>query len=333
IWWKLDRNLSMESLYWSSIVYANESLKKGVVGIIDHNASGTIKGSTAIIEKAITEVGIHGITCFETSERFDVSMAIEENMEMIRRTNGPFGMHASMTLEDETLTLIGEKIDGHPIHVHVSESIDDHFAYDETPIQRLDQAGLISKDSLLVHGVHMTQEDAQLIKMREAILAICTRSNLNNAVGTVDYSLLRDYQIPVVAGTDGLGVNVAASWQDLYFQSKLRSGSPSGVDIGWIKASIVAGYAYYERLTGRKLGRFLPDFHFDAMLLEYLPYTPIHEKNAFGHVFYGVYESLDISDLWVGGQQLIKNGEILVKRTVSPDVAEGLWQKIGGEDA
>lgn len=330
VWWKLDKNLTIDDVYWSAVAYAQESLKKGVIGLIDHNASGEIQGSTAVIEKAFSEVGLHGITCFETSDRFNIDQAIAENMEMISRTNGPFGMHASMTLSHETLVKIKKTIDTHPIHIHVSESENDQFAYPESPVQRLDTLGLINENSLLVHGVHMSPEDAQIIKKRNAVLAVCMRSNLNNAVGTVDYDMLHAYHLPVVAGTDGLGVNIAASWQDLYYQSKMNSGNPSGVSLDWIIKAIVESYKYYERLTGLKLGRFSPDYRFDAMLLNYDAFTPVDETNAFGHVFYGLFDALDITDVWVGGKQLMHDKKMLNKAVVDPEVAERLWKRIGG---
>lgn len=331
IWWRMDRALTCEDLHWSTIAYGQESLKKGVVGIVDHNANGVIPGSTACIEGALKTLGMHGITCFETSDRFNIDDAIDENMAMIERTGGPFGMHASMTLSDETLELITNRIGKHSIHVHVSESIDDHEAYDETPIQRLDRFGLINRDSLLVHGVHMTGEDAEIIAKNGAVLAIATRSNLNNAVGTVDYSLIKEHGVQFVAGTDGLGVNVAASWQDIYYMAKLNSTGASGVELSDILEALKTGYRYYERLTGNKLGRFLPGYRFDAMLLDYEAITPMHLDNAFGHVFFGVFDALEITDLWVGGNQLIHERALVSHIPVESGRVENIWTRIGGD--
>lgn len=330
VWWRLDRHLSLKDLYWSGIAYAQESLKKGVVGIIDHNASGEIRGSTHSIEKALIDVGVHGITCFEASDRFDLEAAIEENLTMIRRTKGPFGLHASMTLSDSSLRKIASVKGAHPIHVHVSESREDQEAYAVSPIMRLNAFGLIGNDSLLVHGVHMTADDAQIAKQRGAVLAVCTRSNLNNAVGTVNYSVLKPSGLPVVAGTDGLGVDVAASWQALYYQSKLGTGDPSGVPLEFIRQAIVESYAYYERLTGYRLGRFEAGYRFDAMLVNYMPYTPVVAGNIFGHVFYGIFDEMDVSDVWVGGSHKVKEHKITRRMEIDGDIAKRLWRRIGG---
>lgn len=328
-WWRLDRELRHEDLYWSAIAYGKESLKKGVVGVLDHNASGVIEGSTACIEDALEALGMHGLTCFETSDRFPVQAAISENLTCLQRKKGLFGMHASMTLSEETLIKIRAKAMDIPIHIHVSEGIEDHVAHGITPIARLHQHRLIAKDSLLVHGVHMTEEDAATIKQTGAVLAINTRSNLNNAVGTVDFQLIQSNDIPFVAGTDGLGANVAASWQDLYFSAKLKMGDPSGVSLGLIQKALVEGYAYYERLTGLKLGRFSPGYRMDAMLIDYEAFTPMDEENAFGHVFFGVFDALNISDLWIGGKAVIESYGWVHPKDVPTEIAEKLWCRLG----
>ena len=71
-----------------------------------------IDGSLDVLEKALRDVGLKGSLCFEVSDRWaprarDASIA--ENVRFIKKNkNDPFvramfGLHASFTLEDETV--------------------------------------------------------------------------------------------------------------------------------------------------------------------------------------------------------------------------------------
>jgi cytosine/adenosine deaminase-related metal-dependent hydrolase len=113
--------------------------------------------------------------------------------------------------------------------------------------------------------------------------------------------------------------------------AKMNSGIASGVDFGDILEALINGYRYYERLTGKKLGRFLPGYRFDAMLLDYEAITPMKQENAFGHVFFGVFDALDITDLWVGGKQLIHERALVNHIPVEAGRVENIWTRIGGD--
>ena len=332
IWWRLDAALTPEALKIATIAYGRESLKKGVVALVDHNASGGIKGALTAIEEGLEAIGMHGTTCFEVSDRYNTLQAIEENVAHTSQYGGLFGLHASMTLCDETLKACKGAIGNLPIHVHVSESVDDHFAYNETPVERLSRFGLISENSLLVHGVHLTDDDVALLKSKGAKVAIAMRSNLNNAVGVPNVSLFLKQGVPILAGTDGLGASVAGSWQDIYYMTKHHSQALDSIDLSDVQRSIVDSYSIYEKWTGKKLGRFEMGYRMDAALYVYDAYTPMDASNAFGHVFFGVWDALDVVHMWVGGRVLIWEREHVKQVPLQPEKAVAVWKQMGGYD-
>jgi putative selenium metabolism protein SsnA len=70
IWWRLDRALDQESLYLSALVGAIEAVKVGTTCLIDHNASPNfIRGSLAAIARALDEIGLRGVLCYEVTDR------------------------------------------------------------------------------------------------------------------------------------------------------------------------------------------------------------------------------------------------------------------------
>ena len=58
--------------------------------------------------------------------------------------------------------------------------------YDTTIIERLNNHGLINKDSLIVHGVYISDKELDIVKKQGAYMVVNTTSNLNNAVGITD---------------------------------------------------------------------------------------------------------------------------------------------------
>ena len=307
VWWRLDKSLTLEDVYESAVSHCRELLKSGVVGVIDHHAGSQIEGSTTAIEKAIQATGLHGITCFEISDRFDIEKAIHENKAMHDRTGGPIGLHASMTLSEKTLERVKQTLGNLPIHVHVSESVDDHTHYLETPTQRFKRMGLLHKPALLAHCVHIDESDASIISESQSTVVLCPLSNMNNGVGSFNYGLLKRHEIPIVIGTDGLGADVARSWQMLYYTAVSSPENSGDMTLEALRKWIVDSYHYYEKLTGLKLGKFEPGYRMDGFLTDYQWFTPLNAQTAFAHVFYGVFDRLDIDMLWIGGRVLMEN--------------------------
>src|SRR5665647_1569991 len=86
-WWKIDRAINKSSIYYSGLVYGYESINNGVTTIIDHHASGIdITGTLNELKKSVCDdLKIRGIFCFETSDRFDTPLCIDENIKFASR--------------------------------------------------------------------------------------------------------------------------------------------------------------------------------------------------------------------------------------------------------
>ena len=116
LWWKFDSKLDNTTTYHSAMVYGLESLKNGVTSLIDHHASGIdIMGSLESLKKAIVDkLGMRGIFCFETSDRFVITECIDENLAGLKYktsdARGMFGLHASLSLSTETLLKVSRII-------------------------------------------------------------------------------------------------------------------------------------------------------------------------------------------------------------------------------
>jgi len=341
-WWKLDRVCNKTSTYYSGLVNGYESINNGVTTVIDHHASGAdITGTLNELKKSICdEVGIRGIFCFETSDRFDTSKCVEENLKFAsNRTEmsaGLFGMHASMSLNDKTLKKISECIEDLPIHIHVAESVEDendcYGKYGITVIERLQKFNLIKENSILAHCVHINEAEAEIIAKSKAYVAINPTSNMNNAVGMPNYKLLKEKNIPCIIGNDGLGTNITREYLNIFFGMKNRLVSPVAFTLEDLKEVINNGYKYASNTLGIRLGQIKQGYKADMHITAYNPPTSINQDNAFAHVFYGVFDNFHPREVYCDGNCLMKNYNITVKikdiYSKAQKEADRLWKRI-----
>ncbi|EBW8880612.1 chlorohydrolase, partial [Salmonella enterica subsp. enterica serovar Enteritidis] len=63
LWWRLDRALDEESLYYSGLICSLEAIKSGCTAVIDHHASPNyIAGSLNTLRKGFIKAGLRGMT-------------------------------------------------------------------------------------------------------------------------------------------------------------------------------------------------------------------------------------------------------------------------------
>ncbi len=345
LWWKFDRELTNESIYHSAIIYGLESLRNGVTSLIDHHASGKdILGSLENLKQALVDVlGMRGIFCFETSDRFDIDACIKENLTGLKfdsaDAKGMFGLHASMSLSDETLRKVKTVIGKAPMHTHAAESKEDEEdsleKYGVRVVERFAIHGLLNPDSILAHCVHIDDHEAKTVKENKAVIALNPTSNMNNAVGGFNIELFRKYTIPILVGTDGLGSNIAKEWSYLLYAGKQYIDDANGITLDEIRAHIIRSYDYFGRQMGIKIGKIKKGYVADLLLVDYTNPTPMNKSNAFGHVFYGLFDSFKPSHVFVKGKELVSeykskfDEKELYKK--AKEASQSLWKRISEE--
>ena len=317
LWWKLDLNLDLEMVKASAQMAVLESIKNGVTYIFDHHASpNSTEGSLSIIANVIETIGLRGVLCFETSDRNDERLsqnAIKENKNFIlNNTNqnikAMFGLHASFTLEDETLKTVSEFIQNETIgvHVHLAEDESDNEIsknkFGKNPIERFNDFKLLNKNSILAHGIHLTEKDYQILKSSGAALAYNLDSNLNNAVGLPNFKMVPN-STPVLVGTDGMHANIARSFKQLFLQLR-NSGFSFDDAFGFMIKTYFNQHKFVKQ--------FFTDFpslnigdRADLIIWDYIPPTPINKDNFWGHYLYCIIERQV--------KTVIQNGNVLMR--------------------
>jgi putative selenium metabolism protein SsnA len=313
VWWRLDRALDEELVRSSALVGGMEALLSGTTTLVDHHASpNAIDGSLDVIEEALGSLGVRSVLCYETSDRDGPERAlagVEENrrfLERVRRERPTLaralvGAHASFTLSDETLAACAEL--GAGLHVHAAEDSADEgdslAGFGLRVVARLDAAGALDEHTLLAHGVHLDDDELELVRGANASLAHNARSNMNNSVGRARVGAMGQR---VALGTDGIGSDMFEESRTAYF--RLREDD-LGVGIDWPLARLAEG----ARLAGRSfdeplLGTLEPGAPADLVVLDYAAPVPVDESTLAGHWVFGL-ASRHVRDVMVAGDWVV----------------------------
>ena len=344
MWWKMDAKIDNKTTYYSGICAGKEFIENGVTTIIDHHASGTdiIKSLTMLKKSLVDDLGLRALLCFETSDRYPVDKCIKENISFMDKfksdhVRGLFGMHASMTLSDKTLKAVARKLGDNPIHIHVAESEmdenDSFVKYHMSIMERLDKFSLVNPNSLIVHGVSISDKELDIVHKNNAYMVVNTTSNMNNAVGIPNVRNYLEHNIKVLVGNDGLSSNMATEYLNVLYTTHLYSKTPLGLGLGEVLEMINNSYDYVSKMLGIKLGKIEKDYESDFLLVPYKPFTEMNSGNAFGHVFYGLYPSFRPNDVYASGKLLLKNRKIVSRKVnrlfdEANEVSKDLWRRI-----
>lgn len=324
LWWRLDRALDEESLYYSGLICSLEAIRHGCTSVIDHHASpGYIAGSLNILRRGFMEAGLRGMTCYETTDRngglVELEKSIEENVDFARlideekrKASAPYlveahiGAHAPFTLPDTGLRMLKYALDstGRGLHIHVAEDRYDvshsHDRYGIDPVVRLDDAGLINQKALIAHGLYLSDAEVDIINQRGATLAHNARSNMNNHVG---YNQQLTAIERVALGTDGIGADMFEELKFAYFKHR-DAGGPLWPD-GFL-AMLHQGNAILEANFGARFGVLAAGYTADLTILDYTPPTPLQAENLAGHFAFAINSS-HVDSVMVAGHMVYED--------------------------
>jgi len=305
LWWRLDRAHDAETVRLSAELNAAECIRHGCTTVFDHHASpGFIEGSLDTIAAAMEGAGLSALLCYEVTDRNGHEGAvagIEENLRFLRarqddvRIRGVFGLHASFTLRDETLSEVARRRPAAAgCHIHVAEDPVDveqtqrYFGTD--PVARLEHHGLLDARALLAHCIHLDETAYATIARSEAAILHNPESNDNNGVGRLDVARVAARGCLVGLGTDGMSSSVLRALRYAFLSHRGARADPN------------AGFAALPQLLGANveiarrffdeplLGELLPGAPADVICIAATPPTPLHPDNLFGHLVYGASE-------------------------------------------
>lgn len=331
IWWRLDRALDDAGTRASALAGGVEALLSGTTTLIDHHASpNAIDGSLDVVAEALGGLGVRSVLCYETSDRDGPARAragIAENHRFLRRVaierppllRALVGAHAAFTLSDETLLACAEV---GPLHVHAAEG-----ACDPGAVARLARLGVLDSETLLAHGIHLDEEEVELVRSTGAALAHNARSNMSNSVGR---ARVLELGPRVALGTDGIGSDMFEESRAAWFRLREDDLAAPG---DWPLARLAESARLAGRIFGEPLlGTLAPGAPADLVVLDYAAPAPVRESSLAGHWIFGL-SSRHVRDVMVAGEWVVRDRRLVradqdeLAARLRPE-AERLWRRL-----
>lgn len=351
LWWRLDKKLAMEDLYYSTLVPAMEGIRAGVTTFIDHHASPhCIPGCLDELERAFYDLGMRALLCYEVSDRDGKDIAregLEENSRFIRKGQqkknplvlGTFGLHASFTVGDDTLRDAVQRAKdlGVGLHLHVAEDhADQTLTLSQTKkrvVKRLSDMGALGPKSIAAHAVWVDDEEKDLLARSHTWTIHNPRSNMNNAVGAMDFLGILAKGAEICLGTDGMA---ASLWPDLRTAAIIHKHEKRNPRVVWneILTLIQNNSRLASSFFSLPMGKLAPGAAADVVLYDYFPPTPMTKDNFLGHFLFG-FAHVQAETVIIQGKVILENGKFttLDERQVaqkSREQAVRFWKRFHG---
>jgi putative selenium metabolism protein SsnA len=350
LWWRLDKVLTPEDVYYSALVPIIDCIKNGVTTVFDHHASPyAATGSLYKIAEATKKAGLRSCLCYEVSERDGVEIlnsGIRENSDFLKscsKQNDPmtkamFGLHASVTLSDKALEKCVRENEGSGagFHIHVAEGIQDledaRAKYGCGVVERLNKRGILGGKTIAAHCIHISEAEIDILKETGTNVVHNPESNMGNAVGVSPVLKMFEKGVLPGMGTDGYTSDMFESLKAANCLHKHASKNPSAA---WgeppamlfnSNRNIAAGY--FEK----PLGVLETGAYADLIVADYDPPTPLLPENVNSHMLFGL-TGRAVDTTIINGQVVMKDRKLttLDEREVcakSRELAEKLWKRI-----
>lgn len=350
LWWRLDKQLTVEDTYYSTLIMLLNAIRHGTTTLIDHHASPfAVRGSLQEIARAIKETGVRGSLCYELSDRDGDKIAqegIEENIDFIKycyenpsdQLKALFGLHASFTVSDQTLqaAIDANRAYGAGFHVHTAEANSDQIATQKMTgkrvVERFKAAGILGPKTICAHCVHINEAEMDMLAETDTIVVHNPQSNLNNAVGIADITKMSQKGILVGLGTDAMTVNMLEEVRVALWAQHLKH-DPSQ---GFMEAANTL-FSNNAKIVSRywgdtKLGVLSEGNAADVILVDYIPPTPLNEMTVLGHLIFGISQCV-VDTTIARGQVLMENKKLLLDideeeiSAKSVELTKKLWDR------
>ncbi|MBM4465951.1 MAG: amidohydrolase [Chloroflexi bacterium] len=332
-----------ESCYYATLLSCAEMIRSGVTCFAD------MYYFEEEVARAAQEVGLRAV-CAETVMKLPTpdAASYDESLEYCQRFIAGWkghelivpavGPHSPYTCTPEILREMARLAQEYdvPLLIHLSETEGDvegtRQLYGCAPAFCLDDFGVLDSKTLAVHGVHLTEEEMELLVQKSVGVAHCPTSNLKLASGVAPVARMLDLGLKVGIGTDGPASN---NDQDMFEEMRLAALLAKGTTrdpkavparIALTMATIGGARALHlDHITGSiEVGKQADLTVVDVDVLHITPKFDLSVDNIYSRLVYAT-KSADVRHVLVNGRLLMKDRELL---TVNVDTITAEVQRI-----
>lgn len=229
-----------------------------------------------------------------------------------------FAPHSTAALSDESfkeLRVLADQLDiGVQIHLHESarEITDAIETTGKRPFRRLSELGLVNSSLLVVHAVHMDDEEIAEMADKGVAVAHCPTSNLKLASGIAPVHKLRRAGICTGIGTDGAASNntldMLSEMRIAALLAKVQAGDAAtlnaadALEMATIESARAIGLAH-------EIGTIEPGKWADLACVDLgaLNSQPVYDPLS---QLVHTARADQVSDVWVAGRRLVEDRRI-----------------------
>jgi 5-methylthioadenosine/S-adenosylhomocysteine deaminase len=320
--WPLESNLTEADVYWGMLLGLVEMIEAGVTTVADHYFF--MDRAAQAVQKAGTRAALGWAVFGDRGyEALDATAAFAERWhgQAEGRITTWLAPHAPYTCDDAFLkaAVAHARRLGLGIHIHAAEEIGQTRASLEkrgiTPIQVLEETGILEGPTLIAHGCGILPEDVALLKAYAGHVGVahCPKTYLKLGMGLTPIAGLREAGVSVGLGTDGaVSNNTLDIFESLRLMAMLQKHEARNPEVMTIPQALdiaFRGSATTLGLAGQ-IGQLAPGFLADLLLLDTsgAHYQPLHSLTASL-----VYNSRagDVQTVIVNGQVIMRDRHIL----------------------
>ncbi len=223
----LEANLTPEDVYWGAMLGLAEMIAAGITCVADHYFEMDMVAQA--VERAGTRAnlgwavfGHQGYSQFEETIRFVERWQGKAN----GRITTWLAPHSPYLCDPDFLARCANEAArlGVGNHIHVAETSGQITLslerYGKTPVQILEDVGLLDQPAILAHCLYPSDEDLDLLVGKKVGIAQAPKTYLAMAMGLADLPKYLEKGIAVGLATDGV---VSSSTLDLFEQMRLTA--------------------------------------------------------------------------------------------------------------
>ncbi|NKI23190.1 amidohydrolase [Paenibacillus dendritiformis] len=321
--WPMEAKFTAEDVRWGTALSVLEMLKGGTTTFVD------MYDHMDEVAKVVEESGMRACLmrgaiglCPEDVQEAKLREAVQFAQDWHGKADGRItamlAPHAPYTCPPgfiEKFVQAAHDLDL-PLHTHMSETAAE-VAQNVAdcglrPVAHLEKLGFFSRPSFVAHGVHLTDEEIEVLARHDVAVSHNPGSNLKLASGVARVPELLRAGVTVSLGTDGPASN---NNLDMFEEMRLAalihkgvSGDPTAVPAA---EAMRMGTLYGARtIRAEKLGLLEAGMKADIVAVNVNQPHFVPHTDFVSHMIYSA-SAKDVAHVWVDGRQVIKDGQCL----------------------
>lgn len=321
--WPMEAKFKAEDVRWGTALSVLEMLKGGTTTFVD------MYDHMDEVAKVVEESGMRACLmrgaiglCPEDVQEAKLREAVQFARDWHGKADGRIttvlAPHAPYTCPPgfiEKFVQAAHDLDL-PLHTHMSETaaeVAQNVAdYGLRPVAHLEKLGFFSRPSFVAHGVHLTDEEIEVLARHDVAVSHNPGSNLKLASGVARVPELLRAGVTVSLGTDGPASN---NNLDMFEEMRLAalihkgvSGDPTAVPAA---EAMRMGTLYgAQTIRAEKLGLLEAGMKADIVAVNVNQPHFVPHTDFVSHMIYSA-SAKDVAHVWVDGRQVVKDGQCL----------------------